>query len=106
MDELHALYEVILSRKKEPVEGSYTNYLFTKGLDKILKKVGEEATEVVIAAKNGTEQEIVSESADLLYHWLVMLAESNVEFDAVLDELARREGIKSKLKERRPVTEL
>lgn len=66
--ELVELYDIIQNRKETPKEGSYTNYLFTKGLDKILKKVGEEATEVVIAAKNEGTDELVSETADLLYH--------------------------------------
>ena len=66
--ELNELYAVIADRKANPKEGSYTNYLFDKGLDKILKKVGEETTEVVIAAKNTDPQEVIYESADLLYH--------------------------------------
>ena len=73
--ELNELYAVIADRKANPKEGSYTNYLFDKGLDKILKKVGEETTEVVIAAKNTDPQEVIYESADLLYHLLVLLVE-------------------------------
>ena len=65
---LEELYAIIKGRKETPKEGSYTNYLFDKGLDKILKKVGEEATEVVIAAKNEDPQELVYETADVLYH--------------------------------------
>ena len=72
---LNELYEIIKNRKAQPKEGSYTNYLFDKGLDKILKKVGEEATEVVIAAKNEDPQELIYETADVLYHLLVLLAE-------------------------------
>lgn len=71
---LNDLYEEIKLRKTQPREGSYTNYLFDKGLDKILKKVGEEATEVVIAAKNDN-QELIAEVSDLAYHLLVLLAE-------------------------------
>ena len=72
---LNELYEIIKNRKAQPKEGSYTNYLFDKGLDKILKKVGEEATEVVIAAKNDDPQELIYETADVLYHLLVLLVE-------------------------------
>ena len=75
MSELVKLYEVILNRKNNQLEGSYTNYLFEKGLDKILKKVGEEATETIIAAKDHDQKEVVNEVADLTYHLLVMLAE-------------------------------
>ena len=75
---LNELYEIIKNRKVQPKEGSYTNYLFDKGLDKILKKVGEEATEVVIAAKNKDPQELIYETADVLYHLLVLLAEKNI----------------------------
>lgn len=73
---LETLYKEALDRKKNPKEGSYTNYLFDKGLDKILKKVGEEATEVVIGAKNADKTEIANETADVLYHLAVMLVET------------------------------
>jgi len=69
------LYDLILSRKEEMPEGSYTSYLFEEGIDKILKKVGEESAEVIIASKNEPDNELVYESADLLYHMLVLLAE-------------------------------
>ena len=69
------VYNVILDRKKNPKEGSYTNYLFDKGIDKILKKVGEEATEIVIAAKNPDPQEVKYEISDFLYHVMVLMAE-------------------------------
>ncbi len=75
---LETLYKEALDRKKNPKEGSYTNYLFDKGLDKILKKVGEEATEVVIGAKNADKEEIANETADVLYHLAVMLVETGV----------------------------
>ena len=84
------LYNVILERKNIPQEGSYTCYLFEKGLDKILKKVGEESAETIIAAKNGVESETVGEISDLIYHLLVMMADQNISLSAVEDELARR----------------
>lgn len=84
------LYEVIKNRKQMPKEGSYTNYLFEKGLDKILKKVGEEAAEVIIAAKNPDPKELVYESADLLYHLLVLLNQREIEFQMVIEELRGR----------------
>jgi len=88
---LKELYSVIEERKEKRPEGSYTTYLFNSGLDKILKKVGEEATETIVAAKNTDGQRLVSETSDLLYHLLVLL----VERGATLDEIARE------LKERR-----
>lgn len=103
---LNELYEIIKNRKAQPKEGSYTNYLFDKGLDKILKKVGEEATEVVIAAKNEDPQELVYETADVLYHLLVLLVEKGVPYEAILEELASREGIISKTQERKAITDL
>lgn len=86
------LYRVIEGRKQSPVEGSYTSYLFEKGLDKILKKVGEESTEVLIAAKNNNRDEFVAESADLIYHLLVAMVEVGVHPDDVWAELAKRRG--------------
>ena len=103
---LEALYAIIKGRKETPKEGSYTNYLFDKGLDKILKKVGEEATEVVIAAKNENPRELVYETADVLYHLLVLLVEKGVSYEAILEELASREGVISKTQERKAITEL
>jgi phosphoribosyl-AMP cyclohydrolase / phosphoribosyl-ATP pyrophosphohydrolase len=87
---LHELYEVIKSREQERPEGSYTTYLFDKGLDKILKKVGEESAETIIAAKNDDPKQLVSETADLLYHLLVMLVARDVNLDDVRKELAQR----------------
>ncbi len=84
------LERVIADRKANPKEGSYTNYLFDKGIDKILKKVGEEATEIVIAAKNPDPEEIKYEVADFLYHVMVLLAEKGVAWKDIVDELARR----------------
>ena len=103
---LEELYAIIKVRKETPKEGSYTNYLFDKGLDKILKKVGEEATEVVIAAKNEDPQELVYETADVLYHLLVLLVEKGVPYEAILEELASREGVISKTQERKAITDL
>ncbi|MCM1308178.1 MAG: bifunctional phosphoribosyl-AMP cyclohydrolase/phosphoribosyl-ATP diphosphatase HisIE, partial [Butyrivibrio sp.] len=81
---------VILDRKANPKEGSYTNYLFDKGIDKILKKVGEEATEIVIAAKNPDTVEIKYEIADFLYHVMVLMAEKGLDWEEVTEELANR----------------
>lgn len=87
---LRDMYQVILDRKENPMEGSYTCYLFEKGLDKILKKVGEESAETIIAAKNGVSEETVGEINDLLYHVLVMMAQLNIPLDAVLEEMEVR----------------
>ena len=103
---LEELYAIIKGRKETPKEGSYTNYLFDKGLDKILKKVGEEATEVVIAAKNEDPRELVYETADILYHLLVLLVEKGVSYEAILEELASRESVISKTQERKAITDL
>ena len=87
---LDSVYEVIKDRKVNRRQGSYTNYLFDKGIDKILKKVGEEATEMVIAAKNPNENEVVYEMSDFLYHMMVLMAEKNVSWEDITDELSRR----------------
>ena len=84
------VYAVIQDRKVHPKEGSYTNYLFDKGIDKILKKVGEEATEIVIAAKNPDPEEIKYEISDFLYHVMVLMAERGVSWADITKELARR----------------
>ena len=84
------VFNVILDRKKHPKEGSYTNYLFDKGIDKILKKVGEEATEIVIAAKNPDPEEIKYEISDFLYHVMVLMAERGVTWEDITEELANR----------------
>ncbi len=89
-DILSELMAVTLDRKKNPKEGSYTNYLFSKGEDKILKKVGEEAAEVVIAGKNRSKEEIAYETADLMYHLTVMLADNGMTWEDIFDELERR----------------
>lgn len=87
---LNEVYEVILDRKKNPKEGSYTNYLFDKGIDKILKKVGEEATEIVIAAKNPNPEEVKYEISDFLYHVMVLMAEKQVTWEDITTELSKR----------------
>ncbi|KHO63284.1 MULTISPECIES: bifunctional phosphoribosyl-AMP cyclohydrolase/phosphoribosyl-ATP diphosphatase HisIE [Thermoanaerobacter] len=90
MEILKKLYERVKDRKTNPVEGSYTNYLFEKGLDKILKKIGEETTEVVIASKNDSKEEIVYEVSDLLYHLIVLLVDKGIKLEDVYSELGRR----------------
>ena len=87
---LLALSSTIVDRHTNPPEGSYTAKLFEGGIDRIAKKIGEEATEVVIAAKNEDRKELIWESSDLLYHLLVLLAERRVSLDEIGDELARR----------------
>jgi len=84
------VYQIILDRKANPKEGSYTNYLFDKGIDKILKKIGEEATEIIIAAKNPDPEEIKYEISDFLYHVMVLMAERGVSWKEITRELARR----------------
>lgn len=90
MKNLSELYEVVLNRKANRVEGSYTSYLFDKGLDKILKKVGEESAEVIIAAKNDEKSELVYEISDLLYHLTVLMVEKGVDFKEIDEELEKR----------------
>ena len=87
---LETLYSVVLDRKANPQEGSYTCYLFDKGLDKILKKVGEECAETIIAAKNDTPADTVGEISDLIYHLMVMMAEKEIPLGDVMAELDRR----------------
>lgn len=85
-----SVYETILDRKLHPKEGSYTNYLFEKGIDKILKKVGEEATEIIIAAKNPNPEEIKYEMSDFLYHAMVLMVERGITWEDIVQELADR----------------
>lgn len=89
-DTLQQLYQVILERRDHPQENSYTCYLFDQGLDKILKKVGEECSETIIAAKNGVRGDTVGEISDLLYHLMVMMVQEEIPLSAVLEELDRR----------------
>lgn len=84
------VYDVITDRKEHPKEGSYTNYLFDKGIDKILKKVGEECTEIVIAAKNPDKEEIKYEISDFLYHMMVLMVEKGVSWEEITKELVKR----------------
>ncbi|WP_163193176.1 phosphoribosyl-ATP diphosphatase [Clostridium thermarum] len=104
---IQALYQVIQERKAYPMEGSYTNYLFKSGLDKILKKIGEEATEVIVAAKNKDKMETVAEICDLCYHVLVLMAQKEIELNEIGTELEkRRQKIGNKKAERAEVTVL
>ena len=98
-DTLQNLYKVVEDRKANPQEGSYTCYLFDKGLDKILKKVGEECAETIIAAKNGVQEDTVGEISDLLYHLTVMMVQQNIPLEAVLEELDRRSAKIGNLKQ-------
>ncbi len=93
------LYEMLVGRKINKKEGSYTTYLFEKGLDKILKKVGEECTEVIIGAKGGDKAETVYEIADLIYHVTVMMIEMGISIDEVTAELAKRHIVDHKVKQ-------
>ena len=103
-DELHeftyeGLMELIAGRKTEKKEGSYTTYLFEKGLDKILKKVGEETTEVIIAAKDKDKKNTIYEIADLTYHVMVLMIEAGISLDDLHKELASRHVIDKKVKQ-------
>ena len=98
---LQNLYVVVKDRQQNPQEGSYTCYLFEKGLDKILKKVGEECAETIIASKNDNEEELVGEICDLIYHLTVLMAEKGVTVDSVLEELDRRSEKIGNLKQMR-----
>ncbi len=100
---MEGLMELIKGRKTSPKEGSYTTYLFDKGLDKILKKVGEESTEVIIAAKAEDKRETVYEIADLAYHVMVLMAEAGISTKDVIDELASRHVIDHKVKQEKMV---
>ena len=91
---LTSLYELIVSRERERPEGSYTTYLFHSGLDKILKKVGEESAETIIAAKNDDDARLTAEVADLVYHLVVLLVARGVSLDQIREELASRRGSK------------
>jgi phosphoribosyl-ATP pyrophosphohydrolase/phosphoribosyl-AMP cyclohydrolase len=95
------LYQLIEGRKTEPKEGSYTTYLFDKGMDKILKKVGEECTEVIIAGAKNDKEETIYEIADLTYHVMVMMVEQGIELKDVTAELAKRHVIDHKIKQER-----
>lgn len=98
-DTLKNLYAVVEDRKANPQEGSYTCYLFDKGMDKILKKVGEECAETIIAAKNGVQEETVGEISDLIYHLTVMMVQSGIPLEAVMEELDKRSAKIGNLKQ-------
>jgi len=100
---LDGLYELVKGRKTEPKDGSYTSYLFEKGIDKILKKVGEEATEVIVAGKGGDKKETVYEIADLIYHLTVLGVEMGISTDEIIAELASRHVIDKKVKQEKMV---
>jgi len=91
-DVLDEVYAIIADRKANPREGSYTTSLYNhrKGLDKVLEKIGEESTELIIAAKNGGEEEIVGECADLFFHAMVLLAAKDIPFERIREEFERR----------------
>ena len=96
---VEGLYELLQGRKAQLPEGSYTTYLFQKGLDKILKKVGEECTEVIIAGKARDQKETIYEIADLMYHVMVLMVEAGISVDQVMEELGRRHLIDHKVKQ-------
>lgn len=96
---IDALYDLIKGRKTEMKEGSYTTYLFTKGIDKIMKKVGEECTEVIIGAAKNSKEETIYEISDLAYHILVLMVEMNISVDDIRKELDSRHVIDHKVKQ-------
>lgn len=96
---IYKLYELIRGRKINMTKGSYTTYLFNSGIDKILKKIGEESFEVIIGAKNGSKEEIIYELSDLLYHSLVLMVEKNITLNDIKDELSKRSIIDKKVKQ-------
>ena len=102
-DTMQALYNTVCSRRDNPQEGSYTCYLFDKGMDKILKKVGEECAETIIAAKNGVAADTVGEVSDLIYHLMVMLVEAGIDIDDVMAELDKRSEKTGNLKQMKVV---
>ncbi|WP_459501016.1 phosphoribosyl-ATP diphosphatase [Bacillus sp. C1] len=105
-DVLKSLYETIGKRKENPISESYTNYLFTTGEDKILKKIGEECTEVVIAAKNDNKEELIKEMVDVIYHCFVLLVAKNIPLEDMLEEVKERQGKLSKIGERKEIDTL
>ena len=106
-ENIQDLYDVILSRKENKQEGSYTAYLFEKGVDKILKKVGEECTEVVISCKEDNKTDQINEICDLTFHLLVLMAEKGITVDEVAEELGnRRKKINNFKGERKQITNI
>ncbi|AHA09925.1 phosphoribosyl-ATP diphosphatase [Bacillus toyonensis] len=105
-DVLKLLFETIEDRKENPVPESYTNYLFSKGEDKILKKIGEECSEVIIASKNNDKKELVKEMVDVFYHCFVLLTEKNISLEDVMEEVKERNGKLSRVGERKEIDTL
>ena len=99
MDAFTTLYQTILDRKANPQEGSYTCYLFEKGLDKILKKLGEECAETIIAAKNGGKDEVILELSDLAFHAAVLMAQMGIAPEDIAAELEKRSAKQGNLKQ-------
>ena len=97
------LYKLIQGRQTDPKEGSYTSYLFDKGIDKILKKVGEETTEVIVAGKGGEKAETIYEISDLYYHVMVLMVQMGITPEEILTELAGRHVIDKKVKQEKMV---
>ncbi len=98
-DAFKALYDTIMDRRANPAEGSYTCYLFQQGLDKMLKKVGEECAETIIASKNGDKEALVGEISDLIFHLSVLMAEKGIRPDDIAAELVRRSAKTGNLKQ-------
>lgn len=104
MSELMKMYETALARKENPEEGSYTAYLYEKGLNKILKKIGEETTEVVVAALSESKEDLIGELNDLIYHLIVLMVEKGITPEEIEEVMAARALKQHNLKsERRPV---
>lgn len=107
MSELMKMYEIALDRKENPEEGSYTSYLYEKGLNKILKKIGEETSEVIIAALSESKEDLIGELNDLIYHLIVLMAEKGITPEEIEEVMAARAGKQHNLKaERRPVEKI
>ena len=100
-DEFESLYQTVISRKENPQEGSYTCYLFDQGLDKILKKCGEECAETIIAAKNMNSEETILEISDLIFHLTVLMAQQGITPDDISNELSKRSMKTGNLKKMR-----
>lgn len=98
-DAFRALYDTIMSRRANPTEGSYTCYLFSQGLDKILKKVGEECAETIIASKNSDKEALINEISDLFYHVSVLMAQKDITPEDIAAELIKRSGKTGNLKQ-------
>lgn len=103
---MEALYELLKGRKTHPKEGSYTTYLYQKGIDKILKKVGEECTEVIVAGKGGDKAETIFEISDLAYHVMVLMVEAGISLEDIRDELASRHVIDHKVKQEKMASDV